>query len=101
MTRPPLKEPTTMTTKAKTCAYCGGPAEGNYSVHRDGFGDGPARVALASLSDRERHLLIAIYFRDADQDEASSAIGISKSWGCRLHNAALSKCRKAVSRCRA
>jgi hypothetical protein len=23
----------------KTCAYCGGPAEGNYSIHRDGFGD--------------------------------------------------------------
>lgn len=23
------------------CAYCGGPAEGNYSIHRDGFGLGP------------------------------------------------------------
>lgn len=23
------------------CSYCGGPAEGNYSIHRDGFGDGP------------------------------------------------------------
>ena len=23
------------------CAYCGKPAEGNYSVHRDGFGQGP------------------------------------------------------------
>lgn len=23
------------------CAYCGGPAEGNYSIHRDGFGIGP------------------------------------------------------------
>jgi hypothetical protein len=26
---------------AGTCAYCGGPAEGNYSIHRDGFGEGP------------------------------------------------------------
>jgi hypothetical protein len=24
-----------------TCVYCGKPAEGNYSVHRDGFGVGP------------------------------------------------------------
>jgi len=23
------------------CEYCGNPAEGNYSVHRDGFGEGP------------------------------------------------------------
>lgn len=23
------------------CSYCGGHAEGNYSIHRDGFGEGP------------------------------------------------------------
>lgn len=23
------------------CANCGNPAEGNYSIHRDGFGEGP------------------------------------------------------------
>lgn len=23
------------------CAYCGEPSEGNHSIHRDGFGDGP------------------------------------------------------------
>jgi hypothetical protein len=23
------------------CAYCGKPSEGNYAVHRDGFGVGP------------------------------------------------------------
>lgn len=23
------------------CAYCGKPAEGNFSIHRDGFGVGP------------------------------------------------------------
>lgn len=23
------------------CAYCGAPAQGNYSIHRDGFGVGP------------------------------------------------------------
>lgn len=24
-----------------TCAFCGGPAEGNYTIHRDGYGEGP------------------------------------------------------------
>lgn len=24
-----------------TCAYCGKPAEGNFAIHRDGFGVGP------------------------------------------------------------
>lgn len=23
------------------CAFCGSPAQGKYSIHRDGFGDGP------------------------------------------------------------
>ncbi len=23
------------------CAYCGKPAQGNFSIHRDGFGEGP------------------------------------------------------------
>ena len=26
---------------AMTCAYCGNPAEGNYSIHRDHIGSGP------------------------------------------------------------
>lgn len=29
------------TVTAHVCAYCGRPAEGNYSIHRDGFCDGP------------------------------------------------------------
>ena len=29
------------TDEKKTCAYCGHPAQGNWSIHRDGFGDGP------------------------------------------------------------
>jgi hypothetical protein len=27
--------------KRRTCSFCGAPAEGNYSIHRDGFGVGP------------------------------------------------------------
>ena len=25
----------------EACSYCGRPAEGNFSIHRDGFGVGP------------------------------------------------------------
>jgi hypothetical protein len=25
----------------RVCAFCGDPAEGNYAIHRDGFGIGP------------------------------------------------------------
>ncbi len=38
------KDARTMTTNAPepgTCAYCQKPAQGNYSVHRDAFGEGP------------------------------------------------------------
>lgn len=28
-------------TTDEQCAYCGGPAEGNYGIHRDGFCEGP------------------------------------------------------------
>ena len=27
--------------ETKTCAYCGEPSEGNYSIHRDGDCEGP------------------------------------------------------------
>ena len=27
--------------KPGTCAYCGKPSQGNYAIHRDGFGEGP------------------------------------------------------------
>lgn len=30
-----------VSTPAMTCAFCGKPAEGNYSIHRDAFGVGP------------------------------------------------------------
>jgi hypothetical protein len=30
-----------MPSEPKLCAFCGGPAEGNCSIHRDGFGVGP------------------------------------------------------------
>jgi hypothetical protein len=35
------------------CSYCGGPAEGNYSIHRDGFGEGP-EVPLCDACGGER-----------------------------------------------
>jgi hypothetical protein len=31
--------------RGERCAFCGQPAEGNFSIHRDGFSEGP-EVAL-------------------------------------------------------
>lgn len=38
LTRPPSPS---HTRGGLTCAYCGGPAEGRHSIHRNGFGVGP------------------------------------------------------------
>jgi hypothetical protein len=37
-----------MAAAMKICAYCGGAAEGNYAIHRDGFDVGP-EVELCDL----------------------------------------------------
>ena len=31
----------TKSLRASTCSYCGEPAEGNHTIHRDGFDIGP------------------------------------------------------------
>lgn len=35
------QEPTPAEKPVLICAFCGGPAQGNHSIHRDGFGKGP------------------------------------------------------------
>jgi RNA polymerase sigma factor (sigma-70 family) len=55
------------------------------------------RVALGALNDRSRVMLVAMYFHDADGDEAAALIGLSKSWGSRLHKQALATCRAALA----
>lgn len=43
------------------------------------------REAMRRLPDRERQLLELYYFADKNLEEAGAAMGLSKSWACRLH----------------
>ena len=47
------------------------------------------RDAMASLPEQERHLVQRHYFDDVQLDEAAKEIGLSKSWGSRLHGRAI------------
>ncbi len=47
------------------------------------------REAIDARPDDERHILQKCYFEDFTIDEASKQIGLSKSWGSRLHARAL------------
>lgn len=43
------------------------------------------RAALQRLPDKERRLLELYYFSDKNLEAAGGALGLSKSWACRLH----------------
>lgn len=47
--------------------------------------------AILDLPLSERTIILLHYFADDDQDEASAAVGLSKSWGCRLHARGISR----------
>ena len=50
------------------------------------------RAALATLPERERQLIEASYFGGQDLKTAGEALGVSKSWACRMHAAAMIDC---------
>jgi RNA polymerase sigma factor FliA len=54
------------------------------------------RAALASLPERERRIVQAHYFEGRQFDEVSAELGISKSWGSRVHAHALDLLRRAL-----
>ncbi len=43
------------------------------------------REAIKTLPDRERQLMELYYFAEKNLEEAGAAMGLSKSWACRLH----------------
>lgn len=47
------------------------------------------REALATLPEPERHIVERHYFDDITLDDAAREVGLSKSWGCRLHGRAI------------
>jgi RNA polymerase sigma factor for flagellar operon FliA len=54
------------------------------------------RRALEKLPERERRLLQLHYFEDRNLEVASAELGLSKSWGCRLHARAVDRLRKVL-----
>lgn len=47
------------------------------------------RMAVAKLPDQERHMVERHYFNGERLDQAAAALGLSKSWGSRLHARAI------------
>jgi RNA polymerase sigma factor for flagellar operon FliA len=55
------------------------------------------RDAVAQLPDNERVLLERYYFQDETLESAGAALGLSKSWACRLHARAVKRLAKALA----
>ena len=55
------------------------------------------REAVAKLPDKERRLLELYYFEEKTLEEAGGALGLSKSWACRLHARAVDLLRAAMA----
>ncbi|MBI2894110.1 MAG: sigma-70 family RNA polymerase sigma factor [Deltaproteobacteria bacterium] len=53
--------------------------------------------ALDSLEDRERELVLKLYYEEQKLEDAGRAVGISKSWASRVHAKAIRKLRDALS----
>jgi RNA polymerase sigma factor for flagellar operon FliA len=54
------------------------------------------REAVAALPEKERRLMELYYFADKNLEEAGAALGLSKSWACRLHARAVDLLRDAM-----
>lgn len=55
------------------------------------------QAALAKLPERERKLVVGHYFEGRRFDEVSAELGVSKSWGSRIHANALTLLRQALA----
>jgi RNA polymerase sigma factor for flagellar operon FliA len=55
------------------------------------------RAAMSKLPDRERRMIEGHYFEGKRFDAVSAELGISKSWGSRLHSHALDLLREALA----
>jgi RNA polymerase sigma factor for flagellar operon FliA len=51
------------------------------------------RQALAELPEKNRHVLVEMYFRERTMEEIGRNMGLSKSWVCRLHARSLEMLR--------
>jgi RNA polymerase sigma factor for flagellar operon FliA len=54
------------------------------------------RAAVAQLPEQERHMVERHYFEGERLDQAAAALGLSKSWGSRLHARAIELITKSL-----
>jgi RNA polymerase sigma factor for flagellar operon FliA len=54
------------------------------------------RAAVARLPEKERRLMELYYFEERTLEEAGKALGLSKSWACRLHARAVDLLRQTL-----
>jgi len=77
-----------------------GDAEGREATPEALVGDAEliarVREVLATLPDAERTLVERHYFADETLDQAAASLGLSKSWGSRLHARAIDAIAKAM-----
>jgi RNA polymerase sigma factor for flagellar operon FliA len=55
------------------------------------------RAAVQGLPEKERKLMELYYFEDKNLETAGAAMGLSKSWACRLHARAVGLLREALA----
>jgi RNA polymerase sigma factor for flagellar operon FliA len=55
------------------------------------------REAIKDLPEKERRLLEMYYFEERTLEDAGGALGLSKSWACRLHARAVDLLRAALA----
>jgi RNA polymerase sigma factor for flagellar operon FliA len=55
------------------------------------------RAAIQKLPEKERRLLEMYYFEEKTLEEAGGALGLSKSWACRLHARAVDLLRAEMA----
>jgi RNA polymerase sigma factor for flagellar operon FliA len=55
------------------------------------------RRVLATLPDKERHLIELYYFGDQTLEQVGVSLGLSKSWASRLHARAVALLREGLS----
>lgn len=55
------------------------------------------REAIKTLPEKERRLMEMYYFEERTLEDAGGALGLSKSWACRLHARAVDLLRAAMS----
>lgn len=60
----------------KKCAYCGEPAEGEYTIHRDGFGIGP-EVDLCNEHGSHRTPTCEEIWERISQHDVSNVVSLS------------------------